>query len=132
MTDTPSLKFHLTIQAPVAQVYQALSSSASLQSWFADFAEIDAVQGGRFYAWWSAGYYAVGTVKKCQQNKQITLSWLGMDEPEPSKVRFLLKEEDGITHVQIRSDTLPIFWMNLGKTLPARKLAQGGDWRWKT
>ena len=102
MSKSPSLKFEETIQAPADQVYRALTNAAALQSWFADFAEINATKGGRFYAWWNTGYYAVGTVKKCKPDEKIKLGWCGKGEPEATQVIFSLAEKDNATHVKIK------------------------------
>jgi len=101
MSETRSLEFTQTVEAPVKQVYQAFTGSVALESWFADSAEADARKGGRFYAWWNAGYYASGLFTKLKEDKRVAFTWLGLGEPAPSKVRVSLSEEDGVTQVTV-------------------------------
>jgi uncharacterized protein YndB with AHSA1/START domain len=102
MTENQKLKFTQTINAPAKQVYDAFTSSVALQAWFADFAEADASENGRFYAWWNTGYYTSGKFSKVEEGKQITFSWQGLGEPGKTKVSIALEEEDGKTQVTIK------------------------------
>ncbi len=101
MSETRSLEFTQTVEAPVNQIYQAFTGSVALESWFADSAEADARKGGRFYAWWNTGYYASGLFTKLKEDKRVAFSWLGLGEPTPSKVRVALSTEDGVTQVTV-------------------------------
>ncbi len=113
MSETRTLEFSQTVDAPAKQVYQAFVSSVALESWFADSAEADARKGGRFYAWWNEGYYASGLFTKLKENKRIAFTWLGLDEPAPSKVNITLSEEDGTTRVTVKH----------------KGVGKGGDWK---
>jgi len=101
MSDKRSLEFTVDVEAPVKQIYQAFTGSTALESWFADSAEADARKGGRFYAWWNAGYYAGGLFTKLKEDKRVAFTWFGLDEPAPSKVNVALSEEDGVTQVTV-------------------------------
>ena len=102
MSAKKSLIFSERIAAPLAQVFRAFTSSAALQSWFADFAEIDARKGGRFYAWWNTGFHASGTITKHKENRRIALTWFGAGEPKATKLKIAFTEEDGETVVEIK------------------------------
>ena len=101
MSDKIALNFSQAIKAPATQVYQAFTSSIALQYWFADFAEIDTREKGRFYAWWNEGYYTSGLLTKLEENKHIAFTWLGLDEPAATKVDIALSAEGGTTQVAI-------------------------------
>ena len=102
MSDKRTLEFKITIQTPTEQVYQAFTSSIALQYWFADFAEIDARQEGRFYAWWNVGYYASGLITKLKENKRIDFTWHGLGEPDSTKVKITFTDDDGNTKITIK------------------------------
>jgi uncharacterized protein YndB with AHSA1/START domain len=102
MSEKRSLAFSQTINAPVEQAYQAFTSSIALQYWFADFAEIDAREEGRFYAWWNVGYFTSGLITKLKENKRIDLTWHGLGEPEATKVKIKFADEDGKTAIRIK------------------------------
>ncbi|MGD8752007.1 MAG: SRPBCC domain-containing protein, partial [Anaerolineales bacterium] len=67
--DTKSLEFSQFVKVPVEQAYNAFTSSLALQSWFADFAEVDPREDGRFYAWWNSVYYASGLFQVVEENE---------------------------------------------------------------
>jgi len=102
MSDTRSLEFTVTVEAPVKQVYQAFTGSVALESWFADSVEADARKEGRFYAWWNVGYYTSGLFTKLKENKRIAFTWLGLGEPAPTKVNISFTEDDGETLVTVK------------------------------
>lgn len=84
------------IAAAPEHVYRAVASSQGYQEWMADSAEADARPGGRFYAWWQAGFYAAGTFKEAVENQKVVFSWLAPGEPAPTEVEIsLTPQEDG-------------------------------------
>ncbi len=101
MADERKIELSETINAPIAQVFQSFTSSIALQYWFADFAEIDAREEGRFYVWWNEGYYASGLVTKLEENKKIALTWHGLGEPTPTEVSISLTENKNGTSISI-------------------------------
>lgn len=90
------------INAPASQVYEAFTSSIALQYWFADFAEIDPREEGRFYAWWNEGFYAGGLVSKLKENEKLSFTWHGLGEPHPTKVIISLSESENNTTISIK------------------------------
>ncbi len=125
MSDKQSLEFTAKVEAPVKQVYQAFTGSTALESWFADSAEADARKGGRFYAWWNEGYYASGLFTKLKEDKRVAFTWLGLDEPAPTKVNVALAEEDGATQVTVTHK-------GIGKGKPWKKIEKQISAGWET
>jgi uncharacterized protein YndB with AHSA1/START domain len=102
MDKTQTLTYTQQVNAPVEQVYFALTNQPVLQAWLCNVAEIDARESGRCYLWWNEGYYTSGTVTKVEKNKAISFTWQGRDEPGPSQVEVMSKEADGGTLVTLK------------------------------
>lgn len=102
MTDPQTLVFHEAIAAPVEQVYAAFSSSVALESWFADFAEVDLRAKGRFYCWWNVGYFASGLFTQVVENELISFTWNGLSEPHDTQVAVSFSPQDGGTLIKIQ------------------------------
>ena len=101
MTNTRSLTFSEYISAPVSQVYRAFATAQGLQEWFADIVEADAREGGRFYAWWNAGFYTSGLFKEAVKDVTVKFSWHAVGEPAPTKVYVEMEARDGGTQLTI-------------------------------
>jgi len=101
-TQTQTQTYTQQIDAPVGQVYFALTNQPLLQTWLCNVAELDASEKGRCYFWWNEGYYTSGTVTKAEKDKAISFTWQGRDEPGPSQVEVTLKEGDGGTLVTLK------------------------------
>jgi len=101
MTDPQILEFSETIAASPEQIYAAFSSSTALESWFADFAEIDLREKGRFYCWWNVGYYAAGLFTEVVENELIAFTWNGLGEPHDTQVAVSLSAQDDGSVVKI-------------------------------
>jgi uncharacterized protein YndB with AHSA1/START domain len=99
---TKTLTFTQQVEAPVEQLYFALTNQPVLQTWLCNVAEIDANENGRFYVWWNEGYYASGKFTKVEENKAVSFTWHGLGEPAPSKVDITLKKKDGGTLVTLK------------------------------
>ncbi len=101
MTHPPTLEFNETINAPLEQVYAAFRDSIALESWFADFAEADLREKGRFYCWWNVGYYAAGLFTEVLENERIGFTWNGLGEPHDTQVSISFSAQEGGTLVKI-------------------------------
>ena len=108
MSEKQELVLTKIINAPANLVYNAFTSSVALESWFADFAEATAAEGGRFYAWWNAGHYASGLFKKLEENKLISISWRGQGEPFETHVDIIFDEENNKTQLTLKHGGLGI------------------------
>ena len=81
-----------TVAAPPAEAFRAWSDAAAWPGWFADGAEVDFAEGGRF----SAPDGVRGEIRKIRPDKAIKLLW---DEPDgapatPVEVTFQPKGAD--------------------------------------
>ncbi|MGD8752328.1 MAG: SRPBCC domain-containing protein, partial [Anaerolineales bacterium] len=74
----------------------------ALQSWFADFAEVDPREDGRFYAWWNSVYYASGLFQVVEENENLELTWHGLDEPHPTKVAVAFEKQGDGTKINLK------------------------------
>lgn len=102
MTDkAQTLTFTQEVNAPVEQLYFALTNQPTLQTWLCNVAEIDANENGRFYVWWNEGYYASGKFIKVEENKGVSFTWHGLGEPTPTKIEITLKKKNGGTLVTL-------------------------------
>ncbi len=102
MTHPTHLKFEQALCAPAAQVYAAFTSSVALESWFSDVAEIVAEKPGRFYAWWTTGYYTCGRFNNVEERKHLGLHWQGSGDPTTTEVDIYFIEEDDKTLVTVQ------------------------------
>jgi uncharacterized protein YndB with AHSA1/START domain len=101
MAQPQTLEFSETIAAPPEQVYAAFSNSIALESWFADFAEVDLRAKGRIYCWWNVGYYAAGLFTEVLENEQVAFTWNGLGEPHDTQVTVSFNPQDDSTLVKI-------------------------------
>jgi uncharacterized protein YndB with AHSA1/START domain len=97
-----TLEFFQFVNTPVDQAYSAFTSSAALQSWFADFAEIDPRENGRFYTWWNSVYYASGLFQVVEENKVLEFTWHGLDDPHPTRVSVTFDKKGDGTQITLR------------------------------
>lgn len=101
MTEKRTVAVQSLISASPAHVYRAFATSPGLQEWMADSAAADARPGGRFYAWWNAGFYAVGTFQEAELDKKIAFTWYAPADPAPTVVTVMLEEVDGGTRLEL-------------------------------
>lgn len=107
-----TLEFKQKVNAPPADVYRAFTHQISLTEWLSDGAQVNASEGGRFYAWWNEGYYACGEFTALKENERVEFSWHGRGEPAPTTIKVSLKPDGEGTLV----------------TLVHGGLGSGGDW----
>ncbi|MDX2005895.1 MAG: SRPBCC domain-containing protein [Meiothermus sp.] len=106
------------VQAPVAQVYQAFTTATWLCEWFCYDAQLEAVPGGRFYAYWrQEKFYLMGEYLEVQPNKLISIRFQAKDDPEPSRVEVRFGEKKNQTEVSVEfkgrvSGQLEELWKN--------------------
>ena len=67
-----------TIQAPVEEVYKALTDASTAEQWGAAPAKVDAREGGE-YSYWDGDIHGVFT--KLVPQKLIEQDWYGHDNP---------------------------------------------------
>ncbi|TAK12925.1 MAG: PDZ domain-containing protein [Anaerolineae bacterium] len=95
------LTFSKTLPVAPKIVYQALTLPLVLEDWFADTVDIDLRPGGRFYAWWNAGYSTHGKVTEVKENEKLAFSWHGSADPAASEVAVSLAADGKGTKITV-------------------------------
>ena len=88
-----NLTFSLAVDAPADIVYEAFTNPIALERWFADVVEADPRPGGRFYAWWQAGFYASGIFKEAEKDRRVMFTWHAVGEPAPTTVEVRIESQ---------------------------------------
>ena len=104
MSEKQTISLKQEIAAPVSQVYRALASAQGLLEWIGDAVEADPREGGRFYVWWNAGFYASGTYVHLEKDHKVAFTWRGSTDAEQTRVRVLLEESAAGTMVTLFHD----------------------------
>lgn len=89
------LKFSETIEAPIEQIFDCFTNSATLREWLCDEAEVSPVKGGRVYFWWRSGYSATGEFVRIKPNDRVQFSWNGRAEPGKTLVKVSFEPAEG-------------------------------------
>ncbi len=97
-----TLTFEQFIQAPPAQVYRAFTNASALREWMCDGATLSPQPGGRFYAWWNAGYYACGEFTAVEPERNLAFTWQGRGQAPNTQVKISLEGADGGTRLTLR------------------------------
>lgn len=99
-----TIKQTYTIEAPVEKVWQALVDPKVIEKWGGGPAEMGANQGENFSLW---GGQIEGKNVKVVANKELVQEWYAGNWPEPSILKFELKEKDGKTTVELLHTNVP-------------------------
>jgi uncharacterized protein YndB with AHSA1/START domain len=97
-----ALALRRDIRTSPANVYRALTRSSLLRDWFCQASQVEARSGGRVYLWWHPGSAVSGTYTALQPDKKVGLTWIGQDDPGPSRVTIRLAGHNGGTRVTVR------------------------------
>ena len=92
------------IKAPVKKVWQALTEPAVIEKWGGGPARMDDRAGAKFELW---GGDIHGTNTEVVKEQKLVQDWFGGNWPEPSRVTFTLKEENGETTVTLIHENVP-------------------------
>jgi len=99
MSVMKSIQQDYIIEAPVSEVYKALTDGPTAEQWGAAPAKVDAREGGEF-SYWDGDIHGVYT--KLVPQKLIEQDWYGHDNPTwKYRVSFMLKGDDKITTVHM-------------------------------
>lgn len=101
MDSENTLQYEREIQAAPASVYRALSKSTGFREWLCDGATTEAAPGGRIVLWWNDGYVSSGKFTALEENKEISFTWHGHDEPQATIVRIILNAHNGGTKLEL-------------------------------
>ena len=94
-----SIQQDYVIEAPVQEVYRALTDGPTAEQWGAAPASVDAREGGEF-SYWDGDIH--GSYTKLVPQKQIEQDWYGHDNPTwKYTVSFTLEGSDKATKVHM-------------------------------
>ena len=74
LTQTPTLRFTRTVDAPTTEVYRAWITPSALRDWLCDAASVDPRPGGRAYFWWNDGTYSAGVFKDLARAERLVFT----------------------------------------------------------
>lgn len=92
------------IQAPITEVWRALTDPAVMDQWGAGPAEMRAEPGGTFSQW---GGDIHGTVLEAEPPLRLVEEWYGGEWPSPSIATFILSADRDGTRVTLLHNGLP-------------------------
>jgi len=96
-----SIKIEKFIQATPSEVYWHFTSSTAYRNWMCDVATLQPHPGGHIYLCWPGEYYTSGEFIHLENNKFVSFTWLGRNEPRPTQVEVSLKKKKGGTLVKL-------------------------------
>ena len=88
------------LEAPLSQVWEALTDERLLGEWLAQDAELDPVPGGRASFRFADGEKREGTVLEVEEERSLAFSWARPGEPR-SVVEFSLEPAVGGTRLLV-------------------------------
>lgn len=96
------IKNSVTIKKQVAAVFQALTDPDEIAKWFADDANVDPREGGRFELL-DEGFWSKGRVLKLEENKRLSFTWALPEEGVmgPTRVEYMLEPRGQATQLSV-------------------------------
>jgi uncharacterized protein YndB with AHSA1/START domain len=96
------IKNTVAIKKPAAAVFQALLDQDEVCKWFADDANVDPREGGRFEVM-DDGFWSKGRVLKLEANKRLSFTLALPEEGVmgPTRVEYMLESKGSSTHVSL-------------------------------
>ena len=93
----------ITLPAPPAEVWEALTDPAQLAAWFGGDLEIDPRPGGQTRYRGDDGEMRIGAVREADPGRRLSFDWWAPGEGRrgASRVEFDLEEVDGGTHLRV-------------------------------
>jgi uncharacterized protein YndB with AHSA1/START domain len=88
-----SVKVEKFIQASPSEVYHYLTNSTALRDWLCNVATVQPHPGGHIYLCWPGEYYSSGEFLQLENDKYVSFTWLGRNEPHPTQVDISLKKK---------------------------------------
>lgn len=98
MTELVGRNFEFEVEGELDLVWQALTTSEGLATWYVDHAEVDARPGGELKVDWGAGPHAMGTYEIVDAPRHLKLVYGG---GQVGAEEWLLSHDDGVTHVRL-------------------------------
>ena len=118
-----SVKVEKFIAATPTEVYHYFTNSTAYKDWLCDVATLQPHPGGHIYMCWLGDYYTSGEFVQLENNKAVTFTWLGRNEPRPTQVEVSLKKKKGGTLVKLTH-------RGIGKGKKWETIAKGYEKEW--
>jgi len=99
-----AITLHYIISAGSEQVWRALTDCEVITKWGGGPCEMSEAEGENFSLW---GGSIWGKNTEVIQHKLLKQDWYAGAWPEPSKVTFALKEENGATKLELIHEIIP-------------------------
>lgn len=88
------LKYKHFINTTASEAYRAFTNPAALGGWLCNQAYVQKGPSSSFFVWWQNGYFATGEFTKLSPDKNVSITWLGKDEPGKTNVSVTIKPKD--------------------------------------
>jgi uncharacterized protein YndB with AHSA1/START domain len=85
------LKYKQTIGTTSSEAYRAFTSPTALTEWLCNQALVKPIPSGNYYLWWQSGYSVTGEFTELSPDKNVSFTWMGKDDPNPTKVCVTIK-----------------------------------------
>ena len=97
----------IVLDAPPAEVWEALTEEEQLEDWFANDVEFDLERGGVFR--WDDGEVRHAVVEEVDQERRLAIRWWDPVREEESEVTFTLEEVPAGTRLLV-TETASCDW----------------------
>jgi uncharacterized protein YndB with AHSA1/START domain len=96
-----TLTFTQSVNNSPESLYKAFTNATQLREWLCNVATVVPRPGGRIYLWWNSGYYTSGEFTHTDTGKEVSFTWHGRGEPDPTQVKVSFKAQDSSTLVSL-------------------------------
>ena len=96
-----TLNFTQSVNNSPESLYDAFTNATQLREWLCNVATVVPRPGGRIYLWWNSGYYTSGEFTHTESGKEVSFTWHGRGEPDPTQVKVSFKAQDSSTLVSL-------------------------------
>lgn len=103
MSDETSFIYEKMIVAPADLIYRAFTTSRGIREWLCDVSSTNPTEGGYICLAWRHGFYASGHFTKLEQNRAVSFTWIGRDEPDWTQVDVIITplKENEVYNVKV-------------------------------
>jgi uncharacterized protein YndB with AHSA1/START domain len=119
-----SIKVEKFIHASPSEVYHYLTNSTAYRDWLCDVATVQPHRGGHIYLSWPGEYYTSGEFLALEENKSVSFTWLGRNEPRQTQVDITLKKKKDGT-------LLKLTHRGIGKGKKWEMIGTGYETQWR-
>lgn len=107
------IEFDVSIPAPRMFVWECLTDGKHIQHWWGEGVTLNAEAKGEFFEPWTdkhgQKHTTRGNVTAIDPGERLQFDWKDEDWPQPTRVEFLLKENDGGTQLYLSHSGWDIF-----------------------